>query len=216
MDALTILQSGFLSYPSVDLVTNYPIKDTTVLQFVNLSRPDNRSDNPYHFHKEVTSIYNAYMDDNRIIGDFDYRERVLTAAKHAFNTQSLLTWCTTQSNSQFLTTMHRKFIYDTLSYIAAGYRSIELVSWINLIELRDVTDVDKRIDYNPSQYFEPILSGHRVVEQLAPVDRLGRSAMLNKDLSKCIIRWISHPTGFTDLIYSLYIIFGKRYDYTPV
>lgn len=209
MDSLTILQSGFLSYPSTDLTTNFPVKDTTVLQFVNLSKPDNRSDNPYHYHKEVDAVYRAYMSDTKIIGDFDYRERVLTAAKHAFGSESLLAWCDIQRNSQFLTTMHRKFIEDTLGYIATGYRYVDPESWINLIEIRDVTDVDKRIDYSPSKHFEtggiypsPVVAGP--------------TSDLPKELLKCMVKWTSHPTGFTDLIYSLYIIFGKRYDYTPV
>jgi len=211
MDSLTILQSGFLSYPSNDLITNYPVKDTTVLQFVNLSKPDNRSDNPYHYHREIDAVYNAYISDNRIIGDFDYRERVLTAAKHAFNSESLLAWCDMQRNTQFLTTMHRKFIYDTLEYIATGGRAIDPESWINLIEIRDVTDVDKRVEYNPSLYFDL-----RNNSRLIAVGLDEKSHDLPKDLLKCIVNWVCHPTGFTDLIYSLYIIFGKRYDYTPI
>lgn len=212
MDSLTILQSGFLSYASPDLITNYPVKDTTVLQFVNLSKPDNRSDNPYHYHREIDAVYNAYISDNRIISDFDYRERVLTAAKHAFGVESLLAWCDIQRNTQFLTTMHRKYIHDTLNYIATGYRGINTESWINLIEIRDVTDVDKRVEYNPSRYFD-LTANNVPTTAIRDDDYVG---VLPKDLLKCIVAWVSHPTGFTDLIYSLYIIFGKRYDYTPV
>lgn len=199
MEQLVILQSGYLSYPNEDLITNSPAKDTTVLQLVNLNRADTRTNSPYHYSREVDSIYDALQDDHKILKDFDYRERVLTAAKHAFKSEYFVNWLTMQRRSQFLTTMHRKFLLDTLDYIANGKRYVNVESWRNIVELRDMSDVDKRCQYNPELYF--VNDG---------------SMAHTRKLVEVLAKWVSHPTGFNDLIMTLFIIFGKNNEWAPV
>lgn len=199
MEQLVILQSGFLAHPNEDLITNTPAKDTTVLQLVNLNKPDTRVNSPYHFNREVSSIYDALQDDHKILKDFDYRERVLLAAKHAFKSEYIVDWFSMQRKSQFLTTLHRKFLLDTLDYIATGHRYVNTESWLNIVEIREMSDVDKRCAYNPEIYFN-----EKGVLNYTP------------KLIQTIGRWVQHPDGFQDLIRTLFIIFGKNNEWAPV
>jgi hypothetical protein len=176
---------------------------------MNLAKADRRTNNPFHHHREVDSIFKAYEDTAMLLRDFDFRQRVLSVAKRAFGEKSLHHWCELQRHSPYLTTMHRRFIYDTLGYIYSGRREVSVDSWMNLIEARDITDVDTRVVYDPSGYFNLKHNDSMRASSLRPQE-------VPPDLNGAICSWVSQTDGFKDLVYTLYIIFGKQCEYTPV
>jgi len=209
MAQYVVLQSGYLSYPMDDLVRSYPTQDKTALQLMNLAKADRRTNNPFHYYREIESIFKAFEDTQQLLRDFDFRQRILTAAKRAFNDRPPYQWYEMQRHSPYLTTMHRRFVFDTLNYLSSGARNIGIDSWMNLIEARDTTDVDARVLYEPSGYFDLKQQETIMASSLRP-------RILPPDLIPFIQRWVSYPDGFRDMLYTLYITFGKQTEYTPV
>lgn len=209
MAQYVILQSGYLSYPMPDLVRSYPTQDKTALQLMNLAKADRRINNPFYYHREADTAFKAFEDSPVLLKDFDFRQRVLTIAKQTFGQHSFYDWVCLQKNSPYLTTMHRRFIYDTLGYLINGHRSVCVESWMNLIEARDITDVDARVAYNPADFFALKYGSGNAVSDTCPQS-------LPPELMRLIQQWVSQPDGFKDLLYSLYIIAGKQTEYTPV
>jgi hypothetical protein len=176
---------------------------------MNLAKADRRTNNPFHLHREADSIFKAYEDNATLLRDFDFRQRLLGATKRAFGEKSFYHWCEMQRHSPYLTTMHRRFIYDTLNYIYTGQRSVSIESWMNLIEARDITDVDARMAYEPSGYF---MLKHQDSMRASSL----RPQALSPDLIGIIKEWVVHHDGFKDLLHTLYIVFGRQSEYTPV
>lgn len=209
MAQYVILQSGYLSFPLPDLVRSYPTQDKTALQLMNLAKADRRTNNPFHFHREVESIFKGYEDSTQLLRDFEFRQRILTAAKRVFGDRSFYQWCALQQHSPYLTTMHRRFIYDTLNYLYTGQREVSIESWMNLVEARDITDIDARMPYQPDGYFD-------LKHQESLVASSSRPRILPPDLLPILQRWATHVDGYKDMLYTLYIVFGKQVEYTPV
>ena len=187
MARFVILQSGFLSVESPALALSSTPTNVEEMKAIELNKPNaNENASPYHYNVDVKLVVDAFRNNRNLMNDFDFRQRVLKAAKESFGTPTLLSWCGLQLNSPFLTTMHRKYILDTVDYLSTGHRSIMIDSWWELIEPRPLTQADKGADY-------PL-----------------KERLMNGKLTNSLADWVAQPDGYVDLLRSLDIIFGKK------
>ena len=217
MQRYAILQSGFIAIPHGDLVL--PIKDPINETINNVLQGKTNVEPPqkYHYDKTITDLYHQYTENHRILTNFEYRERVLQAALHAFSHSSLNSWIEMQSKSEFFTFMHKEFILDTLHYLTNGSRKINIESWPFLLEVRQATLKDRDFVLNEAPYFagggspldttKPYWAGYYDGTPYG----IGRTQPLpNGDIHTVLIRWTSIDNGYSDLIQALNIIFGSR------
>lgn len=228
MQRYAILQSGFISVPHGDLVL--PIKDPINETINNVLQGKTNVEPPqkYHYDKTITDLYHQYTENHRVITKFEYRERLLQAALHAFSHNSLNNWIDMQSKSEFFTFMHKEFILDTLHYLTSGSRKINIESWPFLLEVRQATLKDRDFVLNYSPYIPEYTTanGIQVVgivgsgEPPKPywvghydgtpygIDKV--QPLRGGDIRSVLIRWASIDNGYSDLIQALNIIFGSR------
>ena len=197
MKTPVVLQSGYLGYLSSSL--ELPTPESTEQKLENMKFSDVIVDETkaYHFHRGITDLYNEYRNDERIMRDFAFRQRVLEAAIDAFNTNSFFKWCSLQRNSYFLTALHKRFLNETLRYLKTGTRSISIESWISMLDVRHATSTDANIDLELISYF-----GLNIPSELADVIALPVS------LTDTIVLWTTHDGGFNDLLIFCNTVFG--------
>lgn len=149
----------------------------------------------YHFSKEVTEIFNRWSAKKEVIGQIDFRERILRTTLECFGNPKFGEWLMIQITSEKLTGMHCKFLLETLAYVMTGTpRAIENMQWINLLEAGEAT---RAIHINPEDYIR-VKNGVR------------GNVSVSNTFADLIVRWTSQRAGFEDLLVCLYVIFGER------
>lgn len=228
MQRFAVLQSGLLSYPHGDLVLPKidPIQDTVNSVLQGKTRTNEIS--KYHYDKTISDLYEQYADNPRLLLDFAYREKILTVAIRAFSNGTLDNWIQLQNKSEFFTMLHKEFIIDTLQYLCTGRRRINIETWPFLLEVRQATIKDRDFPFPYTDYFdEPqrmelrIDSGRDketgvVVKYIDDVvfsqqtDPLVSMVKIVGDIRYVLARWTSIENGFSDLIQTLNVIFGRK------
>jgi hypothetical protein len=141
----------------------------------------------------VIELWRKISNDVNHMSRFDFRESVLLTAKRAFNVDYTETpndfanWCTKQNQGLYLSSMHKKFVTDTISYIITGKRSLEPTVWYQILGANPTNNKDKEYKID--------LSGL--------VD-------IPATMSQTLVQWVSHHNGFADLIATLNVLFGER------
>lgn len=198
MKKFAILQSGFITNLEKGLTRNDYIKDPFV--DLALDKDHLKSKSLYFYHKEINDIYLAWSGDSTLLKSMEFRERILKAAKDAFNSYSIYQWFLMQSNAETLTELHQKFIYDTLGFVQGQKRSLETVQWIRLLE---ASEKSKGVKINVDKYFDNV--------NFKQEAKFSSSA-----LTSFIVSWTTQPNGFQDLMITLFVIFGDRPYVTDV
>lgn len=156
---------------------------------------------------DVDDLWRDYTTNTKYVTQAQFRDKILIAALRAFGTDDFREWCAIQERSPFFTDMHRRFLNDTFSFIVHGVRSMNVMSWQNLVEYQEATHKDRevRLDYK-DMFCEPDLSGRAA----SPVSYDGVASLKPLPaLSNVIHFWVAKEGGFEDLIASLYILFGS-------
>lgn len=148
--------------------------------------------------ESVVEIYNQLIRRSVILTDFDFREKVIKIALTAFGYSNLATWALAQRSSPTLTQNHADFIVDTLKFIQTGKRMYPIGTWEQLIGAGSNDPLtETKLDHNVLQQFESswsYLHNHQT----------------GNTLPDTIAQWISQTGGFSDLIITLYTLFGEN------
>lgn len=198
MKRFAILQSGFITNLEKGLIKNDYVKDPFV--DLALDKDHLKSKSLYFYHKEINDIYEDWRGDTTLMKSMEFRERIIKAAKDAFNSYSIYQWFLMQGNTETLTELHQKFIYDTLAFVQGQKRAIEAVQWIRLLEASEKT---QGVKINVDRYFDNV--------NFKQEAKFSSSA-----LSTFLVLWTSRPNGFEDLMITLFVIFGDRPYVTDV
>lgn len=194
----TILQSGFLSVDNPLLqLPKEDADDLKEMQSIRLGKKTTTRDNPYHYLPEAVEIFDLYTDNPRALREFDFRERVIKSFKTAVVLKTLKEWMEIQTSSPYFTSLHRKYLLDTIRFILGSNREISVESWYNMIEPREINEEDKRIAFKIDTLFE---SGNEPY-------RNSKCPIRMRDL---ISLWLSREDGFKDMLYFVAIVFGNR------
>ena len=190
--SMPVLHSGYVSIDTQRLRRPNPVDPS--LQQILIAKVTPEPMFRYWFNEEVDALYNAWTSDNTRLKDFDFRERVLTAAFRAFGVRSLRTWVEAQQRKPKYSLMHQRYLLETLEFIYFGKtRALKTLQWVALLSASDETN-SVQTDLTP--YFGPqdsLVGGGRSVA-----------------MCDIIQAWCSRPGGFEDLMVSLYVIFGSR------
>ena len=141
---------------------------------------------------KVEAMWIQVINGERFVESFDFRERIILLALHAFGTENFLMWCRLQESSPYLTDMHKRFLNDTFNFIDGGNRSVNIVSWQHLITPRKLTSADAKPDLKTDQFFH-------ISSTYTPSDT---------SVMSIITKWVGRPDGFHDLLGTLHILFG--------
>jgi len=198
MNKFAVLQSGFISDLSKGLVHNEFIKDPFV--DLALDKDHLKSKSHYFYFKEVDDLYEEWSKNNTLIKTMEFREKIIKAAKNAFNNVSIYNWLNTQKYANTVTSTHENFISETIGFVLGSPRSIQTSQWIRLLE---VSEKAQSINLDIDKYF----NRNNIQNQLKFSSSL---------LTDFIVRWVSQPNGFEDMLLSLYVIFGDRPAVTDV
>lgn len=193
MSQVVVYPRGFLGYDiglPVRQTASNPVKNLQD-SFLN-SRPVNR-DRTVISNTAIENLYKTLLQGAWIPNNFEFRERVLDAALGAFGTKSFLDWCKLQEESVYFTDMHKRFLNDTFGFITTGERTMQLRSWMALVDLRPAPVHSHGSEYAYRKYFK--------MEQAA---LLRRSFRIEDNLQS----WLSQPGGLEDMLTSLHILFG--------
>lgn len=144
--------------------------------------------------KKIEELYLAMQTAQASTKSFDFRERILLVALHAFGTDSFLDWLILQEKSPYLSDVHRRFINDTLNFISTSERAMSVVTWKSFITVRELNGADAKPELKTRAFFS--ITG--------PVDTKSERFSLKTVLTN----WVSQPGGFEDLLFTLHILFG--------
>jgi hypothetical protein len=183
------LQSGFVSYENDELTEEAKYHDLMLSALV--AKDFQNETNVGLYSPNVSGIYNEWRVDSSLIKNFEFRERILMAAKSSFNTKSFSYWLELQNLKGDISRLHKAFLIDTLEFIRGANRKVEVSQWIALID-RSVNTSSVKVDF--ASFF-----GRQVNNEIA-------SAKMND----VIVTWTSRHGGFEDLLISLHVIFGSR------
>jgi hypothetical protein len=148
--------------------------------------------------QSVVEVYNALIRRQVISTDFDFRERVVKIALNAFGVKNFETWMALQAESPTFTQLHADFITDTARFIATGKRNLPVSTWERLIGPGSNDPTDK------------IQFDHSVLQMLPTGYSLRNQAQTDANLPNVIAKWLSQSGGFTDLVTTLYTLFGEH------
>lgn len=141
---------------------------------------------------DVEGLWKGLTNGNSYISNESFREAILISALNAFGTKNFYEWIDLQINNQYLGNDHVRFINDTFNFIKTGQRSLNIAFWLQLLAGNNDNN-GNRVKVNLDNFFPSNRPLHL------------RDTTLVKDI---IIKWVSQPNGFEDLLGSLHILFG--------
>ena len=139
---------------------------------------------------EITELWQRYNNGSRNgVLDFDLAEKIMLLALEAFGTETFKDWVEAQEQSPEYNIYHLKWVEETLEFVYQGKpRRIMWPSWELLMQQSG------RVDS---------LMTFPNVQALARQDK-------PDSILDLVRAWVRRDGGITDLLASLYILFGKR------
>lgn len=146
----------------------------------------------------VVEIYNQLIRRQVISTDFDFRERAIKVALTAFGVGNFQLWAKLNAESSpTFTQLHADFITDTARFIVSGKRDVDIMTWERMVSPGSHDPTTKIAYDNSVMTFLP--QGYSIL----------KDAQTANDLPNVIAKWLSHPGGFTDMVITLYTLFGE-------
>lgn len=189
MEKFAILQSGFVT----DNLSRVERSEDTSIDFKSfiLNKAYYRDTSKFFYFPIVNNLHKEYTNDNNIINDIDFREKIIKVAFQVFDNKTLSEWITMQNDFGILTQLHKQFLIDTFNYAynlnIINERSMPISQWRSLLT---VSDRNNEVSLN---------------------DTFGdNNNHIDTPMTETLSRWLSLPNGFEDLLMTLYIIFGDK------
>lgn len=148
--------------------------------------------------ESVVEVYNQMIRRQVLHTDFEFRERVIKIALKAFGVNSFQLWAELNLQSPTFTQTHADFLNDTVRFITTGKRDMKVDMWERLIgpgsnDPNAKPELDKNL-------FASLPQGYS-----------WRSRMESPtNLHNVLAMWLSRQGGFTDLVTTLYTLFGEH------
>lgn len=195
MGQAVIYPRGFLGF-DIGLPIQDKSKDlNNILDSVKLNKQISTKSDLVISNVELENLWNQYKTGDRFIASFAFREQILKTSLESFGTDSFYEFCKIQTQSPYFTEMHRRFMNDTFNFITTGKRTLNIFSWMKLIECKEPKTNDDQIAYTYDQFF-------------------GTNKPLNfrRDVSvvNAVQSWVSNVNGFDDMLGTLHIFFGDQ------
>jgi hypothetical protein len=195
MTATVVYPRGFIGFDIGLPADNRSMDLTKLLQAVRHNQTIVRPSKPVISNGEIENLWKQYKTGDRFIKSFAFREKILIAAMQAMGTKSFLEWCLLQNSNPYFTEMHKRFMNDTFNFIETGKRSVNVLSWMNLVVAKQANSKDQEMVFQYPKFFglqQPIQyrNDQKFISTLA--------------------KWTSQPNGFDDLVGTMHIFFGDK------
>lgn len=141
---------------------------------------------------QVEKMWKELIGAQRFGSNFTFREEILKTALNAFGTDNFLAWVNLQSINPYLSINHIRFINDTLSFINGNKRALNIQYWMSILQDREATQ-SNQVTINTDKYFGTNKPLHM---------------RASGDLKTNLIKWVSQPGGFEDLLGAMHVLFG--------
>lgn len=145
--------------------------------------------------QDIGILYHEYMVTPSVMERFAWREKLLTVALKAFGTDSLALWLKAQPTSPYFGKRHRDFVNDCLLFVNGRQRTLALSSWDMIISNDDFSSVASTGTKVKDMYDEYAGNTGSMREHVSIVD--------------LISMWCGCENGYSDLLISLNIMFGR-------
>lgn len=145
----------------------------------------------------VVEIYNQLVRRQVISTDFDFRERAIKVALSAFGENNFQAWIKANAYSPVFSQTHADFLNDTARFIVTGKRHLPVDTWERLITA-STNDPNNTISFDEALLAQ-LPSGFSAIHTVQTAN----------NLHNVIAKWLSHEGGFTDMVTTLYTLFGE-------
>lgn len=183
------LQSGFIGVDGPNMVFSDKLSTEETINRTMRHQPVLKG-NPFSYHAGMANIWKEYSADHTLMRSMEFRERFLLVLKDCFNGISFTRWCDLQHTGKYITGLHKRFLNETLGYLAGDNRAVRIESWATLLDLRIANDKDVKVELNTRPFF------------------VNRRYYDNANLGDLVNEWSAHEDGFTDLIWWANVVFG--------
>lgn len=193
-----ILHSGFVALSETSLIKPTAVPPTFAETI--LFREKNRTFEPYFYSPEITTLFNEFRGDYRVIRHFEFRERILKQAFVHFG-RDFSDWINFQSKKTTFSNTHRQFLETMVPWtqdpeVIPASDASTVLRWVSLLGPQSGNAVE--------------FSWERLLR-----DRFTGDMSTNKT-EKLITNWVSHEGGYESLLTYLFIIFGERTGHLQV
>lgn len=194
-DNLKLYVRGFFGSKMMSNETYHPVRSQPILSVFDL--------NPEALkhvvcNESVVSIYTQMVMRQVIHTDFDFRERAIKVALSAFGVDNFHLWVKLNAASPMFTQTHADFITDTVRFIMTGKRNLPVGTWEQVISPGS-NDPNDEIEFDP-QLMSCLPTGYSTL----------RRQPTQANLHNIIALWLSRDGGFTDMVVTLYTLFGEH------
>lgn len=140
----------------------------------------------------VEKMWKELIGANRFSSNFNFREEILVSALNAFGTDNFLAWIQLQAKNPYLGPNHIRFINDTFNFISGKRRALNIQYWLALLSEQG-NNGNESVSINTETYF----GTNKPLHMREPVD-----------IKNALIKWVSQPGGYEDLLGTLHVFFG--------
>lgn len=148
--------------------------------------------------ESVVEIYNQLVRRQVIHTDFDFRERAIRIALGAFGVHNFNLWAKVQQESPTFTQTHADFINDTIRFITTGKREMNVDMWERLIGPGSNDPANRAVIDETLLAWLPTGYSYRLRTETPA------------NLPNVIAMWLARTGGFTDMVTTLYTLFGEH------
>jgi len=150
-------------------------------------------ESPHASNTVVDQLWAESVGGKSYTSTFAFRHRILKAAFDAFGTANFYDWVKLQVTNPYATSMHNKFVNETLSFIENGYRTVNVNTWFSLIDITDEINKQAVHDIKINKFFRTN-ANHNLQRPVS--------------LEHTLVEWTSQEDGFNDLLTTMMILFG--------
>ena len=192
MKVAHILQSGFLTWPTSDLVRSEAAGESFK---DSLYTPDYQViDTENYYDKGVEHLFDLWRKDDTRMATLEFREAVLLTALRVFREKSVLPWVRLQLMNSSLSYLHRKYLKETFQSVLANTpRTLDNMQYYQLLHPTLSAPSTPMDDRDITGFIENVFGG-----------------FYSNVTSEVLAVWTVDMDGFCDLLSTLHVIFGRR------
>lgn len=143
----------------------------------------------------IESLFFNHLANRIKLESLEFKRALIEHTLEAFGTDNFLEWYYNQYNSPYLSDVHLDFLRDTIGFIYGKPRKYFVEVWDDLLDRTDIKHRPIHKELIEREFFG-ITETH-----IRPV--------LVEDVIK---EWATKENGLADMLYTLFLLFGKRYD----
>lgn len=197
-----VFARGFVGFKNDStVIENNAVDLQVVIQNAKFNRNE-KPPEPLVYDTQVQDLWERAQGSHKLLDLPAFQEEIIKVAFNVFNCKSFMVWNKTQVTNNHFTAMHKRFLNETLSLISFGKpRTINVTTWSGLLNKKIATNEDKQIPFSISEYF--------ISDTASSLNMIRTDDDSINSIENAVLNWIRNSNGYSDLLTTLYILFGK-------